>query len=330
MAARRARRPPSSTPPSAEADVPRTARRWTWPGWGMAGLALLGAVVGSSVLALIWPKPDRSAGLREEITAATLAPKPRDSVTVLVIGSDAESLGDTTNRAAPAGPPNSDSVLLVRVNRRGPLQVLQVPSELALSLPGRPGPIALGALYRQGGVTLTAEVLRELLDLKDGAPERFLVVPRQALRNLVDALGGLEVSPPRRMRYRDQSLNYTIDLQSGLQRLSGGKVEQLVRFRDKWLGESGRRTNQQVVLSGLRDQLGQPGQLAQLPALVNTWSNQVETNLSTREMLSLLASALDKSGPMRFQTLPLKPATKEFSDLRQLDPAAPRPLWPKP
>jgi hypothetical protein len=55
----------------------------------MAGLALLGAVVGSSVLALIWPKPDRSAGLREEITAATLAPKPRDSVTVLVIGSDA-------------------------------------------------------------------------------------------------------------------------------------------------------------------------------------------------------------------------------------------------
>lgn len=296
----------------------------------MAGLALLGAVVGSSVLALIWPKPDRSAGLREEITAATLAPKPRDSVTVLVIGSDAESLGDTTNRAAPAGPPNSDSVLLVRVNRRGPLQVLQVPSELALSLPGRPGPIALGALYRQGGVTLTAEVLRELLDLKDGAPERFLVVPRQALRNLVDGLGGLEVSPPRRMRYRDQSLNYSIDLQSGLQRLSGGKVEQLVRFRDKWLGESGRRTNQQVVLSGLRDQLGQPGQLAQLPALVNTWSNQVETNLSTREMLSLLASALDKSGPMRFQTLPLKPATKEFSDLRQLDPAAPRPLWPKP
>jgi hypothetical protein len=33
---------------------------------------------------------------------------------------------------------------------------------------------------------------------------------------------------------------------------------------------------------------------------------------------------------MRFQTLPLKPATKEFGDLRQLDPTAPRPLWPKP
>jgi LCP family protein required for cell wall assembly len=296
----------------------------------MAGLALLGAVVGSSVLAMIWPKPDRSVALREEITAATLAPKPRDSVTVLVIGSDAERLGETTNRAAPVGPPNSDTVLLVRVNRRGPLQVLQVPSELALNLPGRPRPVALGTLYRQGGVTLTRDILRDLLDMKDGAPQRFIVVPRQALRELVDALGGLEVSPPRRMKYRDQTLNYSIDLQSGVQRLSGGKVEQLVRYRDKWLGEAGRRSNQQVVLSGLRDQLGQPSQLAQLPAFLNTWSNQVETNLSTREMLSLLASALDQPGAMRMETLPLKPATKEFGELRQLDPAAPRPLWPKP
>jgi LCP family protein required for cell wall assembly len=296
----------------------------------MAGLALLGAVVGSSALALVWPKPDRSSGLREEVTAATLAAKPRDSVTVLVIGLDAENLGDATNRAAPAGPANSDTVLLVRVNRTGPVQVLQVPSELALSLPGRSAPVALGAVYRQGGVTLTSEVLRELLELKEGAPQRYLVVPRQALRTLVDDLGGLEVSPPRRMTYRDQTLKYSIDLQSGLQRLSGGKVEQLVRFRDKWLGESGRRTNQQVVLSGLREQLSQPSQLARLPALVSTWSNQVETNLSTREMLSLLAASLDDPKPPRIETLPLKPATKDFSDLRQLDPAAPRPLWPRP
>jgi LCP family protein required for cell wall assembly len=296
----------------------------------MAGLALLGAVLGTSVLALIWPRPDPSNSLREEITLATLAPKPRDSVTVLVIGSDADTLNAPTNRAAPAGPANGDTVLLVRVNRRGPLQVLQVPTELALSLPGRPGPVALGTLFREGGVTLTREALRELLNLKDGAPERFIVVPRQALRTLVDALGGLEVSPPRRINYRDQSQKLTIDLQSGLQRLSGAKVEQLARYRDKWLGESGRRTNQQVVLGGLRDQLAQPSLVAQLPAIVNLWSKEVETNLSTREMLSLLVAALDKPEPMRIETLPLRPPTKDYADLRQLDPSAPRPLWPQP
>ena len=296
----------------------------------MAGLAVVGAVAGSGALALVWPKPDRSVALREEVTAATLAPKPRDSITVLVIGSDADTLGGPTNRAAPAGPANSDSLLLVRVNRKGPLQVLQLPSELALSLPGRSEPMALGEVYRQGGVQLTREVVRELLDLKDAAPERFIVVPREALRTLVDGVGGVEVSPPRRMAYKDKSLGYTIDLQSGLQRLSGAKVEQMVRFRDKWLGEAGRRANQQVVLQGLRDQMTQPGKLAQLPALVSTWSSQVETNLSPRETLSLLASALDNPAPMQIQTLPLKPATKEFGPLRQLEASAPRPLWPMP
>jgi len=330
MAARRARRPSPPTPPSAGKEGPQPAGRWSWPGWGMVGLALVGAVVGSSALAMVWPKPDPSVGLREEITAATLAPKPRDSVTVLVIGSDAQSLGEATNKAAPPGPANGDSLLLVRINRKGPTQVLQLPTELALSLPGRQRPESLGEIYREGGVTLTSEIARELLDLKDSAPERYVVVPRQALRNLVDALGGVEVSPPRRMKYRDQTLKYSIDLQSGLQRLSGEKVEQLLRFRDKWQGESGRRANQQAVISALRDQMAQPGQLAQLPGLVNAWSTQVETNLSTREMLSLLASALDQQRPIQVQTLPLKPATKEFGDLRQLDPTAQRPLWPTP
>jgi LCP family protein required for cell wall assembly len=295
----------------------------------MAGIALVGAVVGSSLLGVVWPKPDQANRLREEVTADTLAAKPREPVTVLVIGSDAESLRSPTNGAAPPGPANGDAVLLVRVNPKGPVQVLQVPSELALSLPGQDGPVALAALYRQGGVALTADTLRELLDLKDGAPQRYVVVPRQALRELVDALGGVEVSPPRRMKYRDQTLNLTIDLQSGLQRLSGNKVEQMVRFRDKWLGEAGRRVNQQVVLNGLRDQLAQPAQLAQLPALVSSWSSQVDTNLTPGELLSLLAAALDNGQPLQIQSLPLKPATKEFPDLRQLDPGASKPLWPR-
>jgi LCP family protein required for cell wall assembly len=297
---------------------------------GLAALGLAGAIAGAGLLGLIWPKPDRSAHLREEITADSLAPKPTQAVTVLVIGSDGENLGASSNGAVPPGPPNGDTVLLVRVNPQGPLQVLQLPSELALSLPGRANPVALGALYRQGGVALTAETVRELLNLSQTAPERYLVVPRQALRDLVDGVGGVEVSPPRRLKYKDKTLKYSIDLPSGLQRLSGAKVEQMVRYRDKWLGEAGRRNNQQLVLSGLKDQLGRSEQLALLPNLVASWRGQVETNLSPQEMLSLLAAGLDKGTALEFRSLPMKPASKEFGDLRQLDPSAPQPLWPEP
>ena len=294
----------------------------------MALLAVLGALTGASLLGVIWPKPDRSAHLRDEITASALAPKPRDPVTVLVIGSDADREGAPINGAAPRGPANSDVVLLVRVDRKSPLRVLQVPSELAVSLPDREEPVALRDLYRLGGVALTADALRALLKLENGAPDRYIVLPRQALRDLVDALGGVEVSPPRSMKYRDQTLKYAIDLQGGLQRLSGDKVEQMVRYRDKWLGEQSRRTNQRLVLTGLLTQLSQPAQLAQLPTLIPAWTGQVDTNLNQREMLSLLAASLDNPRPAQFDTLPLLPATKEFGDLRQLDPAAGQPRWP--
>lgn len=330
MANRRNRRPPTSKPGSPAVSGRTWLPRWSARTLGIAALALLGAFTGASVLAVVWPKPDRSAHFREEITTETLAPKPAKAVTVLVIGSDADKLDGASNGAVPPGPANGDTVLLVRVNPQGPVQVLQLPSELALSLPGRKAPVALSQLYREGGVALTAATLQELLGLSTNAPERYVVVPRQALRDLVDAIGGVEVSPPRRMKYRDQALKYSIDLQSGLQRLTGSKVEQMVRFRDKWLGEAGRRANQQLVISGLREQMSQPAQLAQLPGLVNSWNGQVETNLNQQEILSLLAAGLDTAQPIQFRSLPLKPATKEFGDLRQLDPAATKPLWPAP
>jgi LCP family protein required for cell wall assembly len=330
MAERRERRTPLPNPGPPAALRGLSNPRWSWPGIGLTALALIGATVGAGLLGWVWPKPDRSARLEEELTADQLAPKPKSVVTVLVIGSDAESLQASSNGAAPPGPANGDAVLLVRVHPDGPIQVMQVPSELALSLPGKKAPVALGELYRQGGVALTAETLRELLKLDDDEPQRFVVVPRAALRALVDAIGGVEVSPPRRLKYKDQALKYTIDLPSGLQRLKGEKVEQMVRFRDQWLGETGRRANQQLVLAGLQAQLGQAEQLAQLPALVSTWRGQVETNLSQQEMLSLLAAGLDKGTTIQFRSLPLKPATKEFGDLRQLDPSAAKPLWPKP
>ncbi|MEB3256981.1 MAG: LCP family protein [Cyanobacteriota bacterium] len=330
MAERRKRRSPIPNPNTSEVLRKLPGPRPSWPGPGLATLALVGALTGAGLLGVIWPKPDRSAHLREEITAETLAPKPSQPVTVLVIGSDADQLGGSSNGAAPPGPPNGDTVLLVRVNPQGPVQVLQLPSELALSLPGRPSPVALGDVYRLGGVALTAETVRELLNLDRTAPQRYMVVSRKALRELVDGVGGVEVSPPQRLKYTDKTLKYSIDLPSGLQRLSGAKVEQMVRYRDKWLGEAGRRSNQRLVLDGIKEQLGRSEQLALLPNLVTSWRGQVETNLNPNEMLSLLAIGLDKGTTLQFRSLPLKPPNKEFGDLRQLDPQAPRPLWPEP
>jgi LCP family protein required for cell wall assembly len=289
--------------------------------------ALVGAVAATWLLGLAWPLKDRVSASRQEITAATLAEKPRRPITVLVIGIDADRIGAAVNGAAPAGPANSDALMLLRVNPQGPLQVLNLPTELAISLPGEQKPVALGSLYRKGGVALVADTVRELIGLDDPKPDRYLVLSRGAMRELVNGLDGLELNPPRKMKYEDKSLKYRIDLLPGLQQMGSAQVEQMLRFRDRWLGEAGRRANHQVVQTALRQRMARPEQLARLPNLLASLRDRVDTNLGARETLSLIAAALDDERPAQFSGLPLDPPRKEHGELRQLAKSMPRPFW---
>ena len=297
---------------------------------GLGALALAGAVLGGSMLGTLWPLKDRSEGLRLNVTPATLAAKPRQSITILVIGTDADHTGSDETAAAPKGPANADALLLVRINPKSPLQVLNLPVELAVVIPGDKEPSRLADLYRRGGVALTSDGIRDVLGLARSEPDRFVVLPRGALRKMVDGIGGLEISPTRTMKYQDKAQNYKIDLQTGLQRLNGSQVEQMLRFLDKDLGESGRRNNHKLVETSLREQLSRPDQLANLPALITTLRPQVDTNLTPEETLSLMAAALDTSQPIQFASLPLQTANKDFGSLRQLDAKPSQPLWPAP
>ena len=284
----------------------------------------------SALLSLVWPEHDQAFQARPEVTPATLADKPRRPVTVLIIGIDADRIGEATNKAAPAGPANADALLLVRVQPKGPLQVLNLPTELAVRLPGQKQPVGLGSLYRRGGVALMADAVRELTGLQPPSPDRYVVLPRAALRQLVNGIGGLELDPPRTMRYQDKAQKLKIDLQGGLQQLGGAQVEQLVRYRDRWLGEVDRRNNQQRFVIALRERLRETEALTVLPGVLRDLEGQVETNLTPLEALSLLAAGLDDQRPIAFASLPLDPLKPAHGKLRQLSSKAPSPVWPEP
>ena len=316
---------------SAESASERARPKLRLPRLTSAGLAsgavlAIGAIVGASALGLIWQPRDRALQPKEELTPANLAEKPRRPITLLVIGSDADHLGDASNGAAPAGTANADALLLIRVDPKGPLEVLNLPRELAVTLPGSRQPVALGELYSRGGVALTAGAVREITGLQPPRPDRYLVLPRGALRDLVNGLGGLEIDPPRTMRYQDKAQKLKIDLQGGLQQLGGAQVEQLVRYQDKWLGESGRRHDQQLVTTALQGRLRQPEQLAKLNYLLQMLQGKVDTNLSPRETLSLLAAGLDGDRPISFRSLELDPAKPSHGKLRQLTRNS-KPVW---
>lgn len=283
-------------------------------------VAGLGVVLGVAGLGLLWPRSDRSQEPEALGRVADLAQPPTRPVTVLVIGSDADRAGDRSNGAAPPGPANSDALLLLRVQPQAPLEVLELPIEAAVQLPGQRRPQALGSLYRQGGVALVADAVRELAGLPSGQPDRYAVIPRGALRQLVAALGAVDLSPLRAMRYADRRQNLRIDLQGGLQRLNGQQVEQFVRYRDPLTGEQGRRQQHELLVRALQRDLAQPGRLPLLAPLARQMLAATQTDLSEAELLSLLAAGLSQGEAVDFKALPLEPAQPQHKGLRQLAP----------
>ena len=288
-----------------------------------------GIVAGLGTLSLVWPLQDHSAKEDGPPSADALAERPNRALNVLLIGSDADRQGAISNGAAPAGPANSDALLLVHIDPDGPVQVMNLPVEGAVRLPGDATPVPLGSLYRRGGTALVASASAELLGLPEGEPARYVVLPRTALRELVDGMGRLELAPDRTMTYTDQSQKLTIALQGGLQQLNGAQVEQYLRFKDPLNGQERRRDRQELAITTLLRQMRQGTQLQRLPSLVSELRPQVDTNLSPQEVLSLMAVALQPGQTVQFQTLSLRPALNGKASMRELEEQRLQPRWPQ-
>ena len=293
------------------------------------GSALLGLGVTGWLLATLWPKPDRvaqGAPLSAD-QPETLAPFPEAPVTVLVIGLDADRLGAASNQAAPKGPANADALLMLRIASQEPLQVLQIPTELGIQLPGEQDPGSLAQLWRRGGVGLVSDAISDIVGLEEGDPQRYVVMPRAALRRLVDGLGDVEVVLGKSYKRQDKTQDYTVNLQAGRQNLNGVQAEQLARHLPDPKAVSERRQRQEILVEAVIEQVKAPSGIGAIPDLVNQLDAELETNLSRSEQLSLAAAIIASPDPVAISRLPLADRVGEQT-LRQIKPGATRPLWP--
>ena len=294
------------------------------------GAIALGVGATGWLLSVLWPEPDRAAkeALTKSDAITNLAPFPSAPVMVLVVGIDANQLGESSNQAAPLGRANADALLLLRVSAEEPLQVLQLPSEIAVQLPGSDSPTSLSSLWQSGGVALLNDAIQDILGSTQQVPQRYVVMPRTALRTLVDGLGDVDLVLDQTYQHNDQSQGYSINLQAGRQRLNGEKAEQFARYRPTHLDNANRRNRQQDLILALVDQVKDSSVISTLPLLVSRLDDELDTNLSRLEQLSLAAALIASPLPVRITQVPLAKRV-DNQILRQVKPDQTLPLWPQ-
>ena len=280
------------------------------------------------LIGVVWPEPDQVAGgISPTLDTPNLAPFPKAPVTVLLVGIDSDRVGDRNNGAAPQGLANADALLLVRIDATRQLEVLQIPTELAVQSPGADVPISLASLWQAGGTGLLRDAIAEIVGLEDSHPQRFAVMPRSALRQVVDGLGSVDVVLSQSFDQQDLAQDYRVKLDAGRQSLNGSEAEQLVRYRQNSADNHNRRLRQQQLIRAVVDQIQASDGISGLAGVLIGVSPLLDTNLSKGELLSLAAAVVASPQPLKITQLPLADQAGNQS-LRQLKPGQSPPLWP--
>jgi hypothetical protein len=140
------------------------------------------------------------------------------------------------------------------------------------------------------------------------------VLKADAVKVMVDAVGGVEVEPIDDMFYEDRWGGLKVDMKAGQQRVNGEQAVGFVRFRkmgehrvgangelidvrhrtSKEEGDIRRTERQQQLIHALTSEAMRPQNIFKAAQLVDTAFSQIETDLSRTQVLAL--ATIFKSG----------------------------------
>jgi len=219
---------------------------------------------------------------------------------------------------APMGSPESfngrsDSMLLIRFDPRDrSVQMLSIPRDTQVPIPDY-GVTKINAANVYGGAALAQEVVSEKLNGVE--IDRYVRLDTAGLSALIDAIGGIEVNVPKRMKYKDNTQKLNIDLYAGVQTLNGEQAEGFARFRHDEEGDIGRIRRQQIVLKAVKAKIANPSVVLHLPDLINVMQKHVDSNLSFDEMMAIATFSMTLK-PEQIQVASLAGRPSEPNEFR--------------
>ncbi|MEH1854249.1 MAG: LCP family protein [Nostoc sp.] len=271
---------------------------------GAAVVAATSGAIFSSIVSLTPLKNDVAFDLPGSSKSVTgLIPATLDHpVNILILGIDNSGHPHEKNfTPAEALAGNSDTMLLAQIKPDShSINILSIPRDTLVKFYGV-GIDKINDANVRGGTKLAAQSVSQLLD--DVSIDRYVRLDTEGFIHLVDALGGVEVSIPKKMDYVDHSQNLNIHFLAGVQKLSGQHLEEYIRFRHDALGDIGRVQRQQQVLKDILITLLQPQTITKLPQILKVAQDNIDTDLSINEMLAI-AQTLAQSNHHNFMLLP--------------------------
>lgn len=284
--------------------------------WTAAGLALV--LTAGIATGYVYFQSLRSGMVQHDLEAALdegeRPEKISDAVNILFMGSDGYEEGSTAYSSEFEGE-RSDSIMLAHISPDDRVSVISFPRDSLVNLPecdpygtteGTYGYFGMinAAMYHGGPPC----VVRTIESLTDVRVDHFVHLSFMSFRDVVDAIGGVDICVPEPMKDERSKL----DIPAGEQTLTGDQALSFVRARYEIGdgGDIGRIDRQQMFMAALADQamrpevLGNPSRLHGLLSAVAEHS-ATDSGLTLDRMLSIAVSLSEVDlGDIEFHTVP--------------------------
>lgn len=205
----------------------------------------------------------------------------KEPFTILLMGIDSTDEGLSKNAVA-----NGDSLLLITFNPKTlNVTMLSIPRDSYV-------PISCFAGKYENKITHAAWhgtdcMMATIEDYFGIRIDYYAKVNFKGLVHLVDAIGGIDVEVPADLCTDDSSRGQQVCIKEGYQHLDGEGALVLSRNRKQLAnGDLGRGQNQQLVIQAMLNKMKTITSISQFTDILNTVSNNLDTNLSTQQILS--------------------------------------------
>ncbi len=207
-------------------------------------------------------------------------------------------VGVDENQEDQRGNSRTDTIMLVKVDTKShAIDIVSIPRDSRVEVRGKMDKINHAHAY--GGITLTMKTIRDFLNID---LDYYVKVNYEAVKEIVDAIGGVEVDVPFTIDFPTENAY----IKKGKQKLDGHNALAYLRYRKGHkTGDLGRVQAQQGFMASMFKQLLQPGNIPKLPQLLKTYYNQVETNVDLGHVIGMIPTALKFDGEnIRTHTIP--------------------------
>lgn len=213
----------------------------------------------------------------------------------------------------------TDTIVVLNIDPKSKsLNAISIPRDSKVYLPGNNGIQKINAAHAIGGIKMTIRTIEDTLGIRI---DKYIMVHDEAVKKIVEALGGVDIYVEKNMHYNDYSGNLHINLTKGRHHLNADEVVGYLRFRHDAMGDIGRTQRQQWFLRGLLQEMQKPETIAKIPDILAVAKKYVKTDMSLYEMsqYAAIAKHFDLNN-IEIATLPGAPNKKGYTSYWILDP----------